>query len=75
MFVRAQAASNWTRVWGERRNSTKPRWPISIPLPSRRKEKAGGLTANDTGLNNTLDGRVALLGEQLAETSGGAARG
>jgi hypothetical protein len=36
-----------------------------------RRAKELDETGNDTGLNDPLDGRVALLGKQFAELSGG----
>jgi len=47
MLVKAQAASNCTRVWGERRNSTKrPTTPVSMTF------SIGGLRSFERSLRN-----------------------
>ena len=49
MLVRAHAASNWTRVWGERRNSTK-----RLTTPVATTFSMGGLRSFDSSFRNLV---------------------
>jgi hypothetical protein len=65
MLVRAQAASNWTRVCGERRNSTK-----RLTTPVSMTRSIGGLRSLDKSLRNLVVAEIwsSILSEKTPWT-------